>query len=153
MTTARSPKRGKTRDVPVPPSVLGLVDEHVERFPSHAVTLPWRTPAGEPITVRLLATDDEGRPMRRNHFNEGTWAPARKAAGIERPTRQDGTHVLRHFYASVLLDAGRASRRCRSTSATTTPGSRSGPTPMMPASAVRTRLAIDALFGKSGRVR
>lgn len=40
------PKRNKTRDVPVASSVLRLLDEHIERFPSPAVTLPWRVPFG-----------------------------------------------------------------------------------------------------------
>ncbi|HEX3614512.1 MAG TPA: tyrosine-type recombinase/integrase [Sporichthyaceae bacterium] len=33
------------------------------------------------------------------------WKPALEAAGIE-PTRANGMHALRHFYASTLLDAG-----------------------------------------------
>jgi integrase len=101
------PKRNKTRDVPVAMSVLRLLDEHMERFPPPAVTLPWRTPAGSPHTARLLLTDDHGRPLWRNKLNERIWDPARRAAGISNPTRQDGTHALRHHFASVLLDAGK----------------------------------------------
>ena len=33
------------------------------------------------------------------------WHPALKAAGIV-PSRPNGMHALRHFYASALLDAG-----------------------------------------------
>ncbi len=86
--------------------MLRLVDEHLERFEPAAVTLPWRIPSGEPTTVRLLLTDEGGRPMWRNRFNDRIWNPARRAAGVVKPTRQDGTHALRHHYASVLLDAG-----------------------------------------------
>lgn len=42
--------------------------------------------------------------------------------------REHGMHALRHFYASVLLDAGRASRRSPPASGTPTPASLSGRT-------------------------
>lgn len=45
-------------------------------------------------------------PTQRAATTDRSWAPARTAAGIKHPTRQDGTHALRHHYASVLLDAG-----------------------------------------------
>ena len=124
------PKRNKTRDVPLARSVLRLVDEHLARFEPVVVTLPWRIPFGEPTTVRLLLTDEAGRPMWRNRFNDRIWNPARKAAGVVRPTRQDGTHALRHHYAWFCSTRGRASKRSPSTWATTIRDSRCGPTPI-----------------------
>lgn len=142
------PKRNKTREVPIARSVVRRVDEHAERFPTVPVTLPWRIPGGEPTTVRLLITDERGGALRRNHFNESVWAPARKAAGVENPTRQDGTHALRHYYASVLLDAGESIRALSEYLGHHDPGfTLRTYTHLMPSSAARTRRAIDAVFG------
>jgi hypothetical protein len=60
---------------------------------------------------------DEGTACRRQAFNMMVWQPALKKAGIDKPTRADGMHALRHLYASVLLDAGRPIQalRCAST--------------------------------------
>ncbi|MBC3191472.1 site-specific integrase [Pseudonocardia sp. C8] len=141
------PKRNKTREVPIARSVVRLVDEHAERFPTVPVTLPWRVPGGEPTTVRLLITDERGGALRRNHFNEAVWAPARRAAGVDKPTRQDGTHALRHYYASVLLDAGESIRALSDYLGHHDPGfTLRTYTHLMPSSAARTRRAIDAVF-------
>jgi integrase len=141
------PKRNKTRDVPLAPSVLRLLDAHMEQFEPPAVTLPWRIPSGDPTTVRLLVTDDEGKPMWRNRFNGRVWNPARAAARVTSPTRQDGTHALRHHYASVLLDAGESikalSEYLGHHDAGFTPRTY---THLMPASTGRTQRAIDGLF-------
>lgn len=142
------PKRNKTRDVPVAASVSRLLDEHLSRFEPPAVTLPWRTPTGAPTTVRLLVTNDERRPLWRNKFNERVWNPARRAAGITRPTRQDGTHALRHHFASVLLDAGESIKALSEYLGHHDPGfTLRTYTHLMPSSAERTRRAIDGLFG------
>ena len=142
------PKRNKTRDVPLPRSVLRLVDEHLARFEAAAVTLPWRIPTGEATTVRLLLTDEQGRPLWRNRFNDRIWNPARKAAGVDRPTRQDGTHALRHHYASVLLDAGESIKALSEYLGHHDPGfTLRTYTHLMPNSAERTRRAIDRVFG------
>jgi integrase len=142
------PKRNKTRDVPLARSVLCLVDEHLARFEAAAVTLPWRIASGEPTTVRLLLTDERARPMWRNRFNDQIWNPARKAAGVTRPTRQDGTHALRHHYASVLLDAGESIKALSEYLGHHDPGfTLRTYTHLMPTSAERTRRAIDGVFG------
>src|SRR4051812_42500368 len=39
------------------------------------------------------------------YFNPHIWHPALEAAGVE-PSRKNGMHALRHFYASALIDAG-----------------------------------------------
>ena len=38
--------------------------------------------------------------------NSEWWKPALEQAGIENATRADGTHALRHYYASALLEGG-----------------------------------------------
>jgi site-specific recombinase XerD len=69
------------------------------------VTLPWRSLDGEPVTARLVLTNRERNAMNRNYFNTRIWHRALAAAGLP-DGRQNGMHALRHFYASVLLDAG-----------------------------------------------
>lgn len=57
----------------------------------------------------------ERKALNRNYFNMYLWKPALVSAGViperepgERFTksREHGMHALRHYYASVLLDAG-----------------------------------------------
>lgn len=56
-----------------------------------------------PIDYYLVSR--EHKPLNRNYFNSHIWRPALLAAGVE-PSRANGMHALRHFYASVLIDAG-----------------------------------------------
>ncbi|QIY57824.1 tyrosine-type recombinase/integrase [Streptomyces sp. RPA4-5] len=71
---------------------------------------------GWPRTARpLLFTNSARGIVWRSNFNVQDWKPAPAAAGLI-PTpqpgqpyasaREHGMHALRHFYASVLLDAG-----------------------------------------------
>ncbi|MCY7343973.1 MAG: site-specific integrase [Pseudonocardia sp.] len=141
------PKRNKTRDVPLAASVLRLVDEHISQFEPPAVTLPWRIPSGAPTTFRLLLTTENGLPMWRNRFNDRIWNPARRAAGVTNPTRQDGTHALRHHYASVLLDAGESIKALSEYLGHHDPGfTLRTYTHLMPTSTARTQRAIDSMF-------
>jgi integrase len=93
--TLGKPKGGKTRTVPLPDSVAVELAEHLRRYPA----------SGD----ELVFTSREHRPINRNHFNRYTWHPALDAAGLER-SRRNGMHALRHFYASVLIDAGESVR-------------------------------------------
>jgi integrase len=93
--TIDKPKGGKTRTVPLPDAVAVEVAEHLRRYPA----------SGDD----LVFASREHRPINRNHFNRYTWRPALDATGIER-NRRNGMHALRHFYASVLIDAGESVR-------------------------------------------
>jgi integrase len=53
----------------------------------------------------LVFTSREHKPLNRTYFNSHIWKPALRAAGVA-PTRENGMHALRHFDASVLIDAG-----------------------------------------------
>ena len=86
------------------------------------VALPWGSSTGELRTVRLYLHTPDGMALMRPRFNE-LWWRALRATGIP-VTRQNGMHVLRHTYASVLLDAGESIRRWPPTLAMPTPGSR-----------------------------
>jgi integrase len=103
------PKGGREREVPLPDSVSAALAEHIRRFPPLEVTLPWREPDGRPVTAVLLFTSF-GHAVNRNWLNQRVWRPARLAAGIA-PARANGMHVLRHTYASVLLQSGRVDIR------------------------------------------
>lgn len=79
--------------------------------------LPWGGPEDdrERRKFPLILTTTYGNALRANIFNVEVWKPALAAAGVipvrnegERwkASRKDGFHVLRHTYASVILEAG-----------------------------------------------
>jgi integrase len=143
------PKRGKSRDVPLSRGLLARLDDHMKQFPPVSVTLPWREPSGEKVTVDLLITNANGYPLARRRFNPKVWHVARSAAGIANPGRDDGMHALRHHYASVLLDAGESIKALSEYLGHTDPGfTLRTYTHLMPSSAERTRRAVDDEWGK-----
>jgi len=99
------PKRGKTRDVPLPGSVGLALAQHIERHPPVSIALPWQEPAGKLVTARLIVSTVNRKALRKTAFNRCVWKPALCHAGAP-PSRENGFHALRHFYASKLLDAG-----------------------------------------------
>ncbi|MQY34902.1 putative prophage phiRv2 integrase [Streptomyces sp. RB17] len=140
------PKGGRTRTVPLPESVARSLEEHISRHPPAAVTLPWRAVDGAPVTVSVLFHGGQGRPVDRNHFNRGAWRPALDAAGIPRG-RESGMHALRHFYASVLLDAGESIKALSQYLGHHDPGfTLRTYTHLMPSSEKRTREAVNRAF-------
>ncbi len=63
---------------------------------------------------RLIFSGPRGGHIWRTSLNEDPWKPALAKAGVipkaksreHEAAREHGMHALRHFYASVLLDAG-----------------------------------------------
>ncbi|WP_425829351.1 tyrosine-type recombinase/integrase [Streptomyces fractus] len=130
------PKGAKTREVPAPPLLLNRIAQALEKFPAVHCTLPWLNPEApttdleerqrRPVTVPLLLTTTQGNRIYYRTWNERTWHPALAAAGILKilrhkeqshggrirrypvydTSRADGFHVLRHTFASTLLEAG-----------------------------------------------
>ncbi|MGA4801887.1 tyrosine-type recombinase/integrase [Streptomyces lavendulocolor] len=141
------PKGGKERDVPLPESIAFALAAHLTCFPAAEVTLPWKTLDGPPVTAALIFRSPEGLALNRNRFNDREWRPALRAAGI--PTgRDNGMHALRHFYASVLLDAGESIKALSEYLGHHDPGfTLRTYTHLMPSSQTRTRAAVDAVFG------
>jgi integrase len=89
----------------------------------------------------------DGDPRRtainRAVFDNKHWRPALTRAGIE-PTRATGTHALRHFYASALLDAGESVKALAEYLGHSDPAfTLRVYTHLMPASEKRARRAID----------
>ena len=104
-TVFAPPKGGREREVPLPDVVSLALAEHVRRYGTSEVLLPWREPGGEAVSGKLLFTNRDRGPLTRAYFTHNAWKPALSAAGIER-SRETGMHALRHHYASVLLDGG-----------------------------------------------
>ncbi|MCX5158146.1 site-specific integrase [Streptomyces sp. NBC_00264] len=130
------PKGNKVREAPCPPELGRALKEHANRFPSVEVTLPWVDPdrpslawSERPLrTVRLyVTTPSSADALNRDTFNGDFWKPALAEAGVisqpvvervqgkgkkpwRRTTwnmpREDGFHVLRHTFASVVLFEG-----------------------------------------------
>lgn len=104
------PKRGSVGVVPLPGELVELLAAHVAQHPPVDVTLPWVADdarPGQTRTVRLLATGRRGAALRRDEYNRGYWLPAIRAAGITPAGKHTGHHVLRHCYASYLLNEGK----------------------------------------------
>lgn len=148
------PKGGKTREVPLPEVVAFALAEHLRRYPPVEVTLPWRTLEGKTRTVALVFTTRERGPLVRRHYNVNIWKRALKEAGVE-PTRANGMHALRHYYASVLLEDGVTVRALADYLGHVDPGfTLRVYAHLMPAAEGRARAAIEAALGSSaGQMR
>jgi len=97
------PKRGRSRAVPIPESLGDTIAEHLARFPRRpAVT---DRVSGEEKVELVLATRYH-TPARRQAI-DAAFAAAVTRAGLPAGTR---FHDLRHYYASVLIDAGCSER-------------------------------------------
>ena len=141
------PKGGKTRSVPLPSTVADELNLHLQRFPAPKVTLPRETPeSSASATATLFVTTRERRALNRNYFNSAIWKRAQARVGIE-DSRDNGMHALRHWYASVLLDAGESIRAVSEYLGHSDPGfTLRTYTHLMPSSSERTRTAIDDAF-------
>lgn len=133
--TIAPPKANKTRDVPMAEALSLILAEHVRKFP--------------PGPNGLLFTTRFNRPMDREYFNPKVWRVALKAAEIPDSPR-NGMHALRHYYASVLLDAGVSVRALADHLGHTDPGfTLRTYTHLIPATTDRAAKAIDEAFGRS----
>lgn len=123
------PKGGKARTVPLPAGVARAVQAYAEQYEPRPYTLPWMNEAGDVegehacnLLVRWHGEDPRtcDQHVRPSSYDRGVWKPALVAAKvIPEPVRgprggvvayaqdpEDGTHALRHFYSTTLLDAG-----------------------------------------------
>jgi integrase len=119
---------------------------HAEQFPQLPITLPWGSSTGDPQTVVLYLYTAGLEAVKRSEFNTSVWKPAIRATGIE-DSRDNGVHVLRHTYASVLLDAGESIKALAAYLGHADPGfTLRTYTHLLPTSEDRTRRAIDRAF-------
>ncbi|MCY0946047.1 tyrosine-type recombinase/integrase [Streptomyces antarcticus] len=153
------PKGGKTRIVDMPRSVATELAAYFLDHPAVDVELPWGGPEPdrEKQSFPLVLTTTYGNAIRANIFNDEAWKPALAAAGVIparekgarwKASRKDGFHVLRHTYASVLLEAGESivtlARWLGHSSPTITLDHYAH---FMPEAGGKGRAAIDALLG------
>jgi len=138
-TTLAPPKNGKEREVPLAEVVAIALSERLRAYP--------------PDVDGLIFKTRENRPMNRTYYNTHIWKPALRTTGVE-PTRANGMHALRHYYASVLLDAGESIRALADYLGHSDPGfTLRVYTHLMPASEDRARRAVDAALGSSQNER
>jgi integrase len=155
------PKSGKTRVVDMPPSVAAALGQYFMEYPAVEVELPWGGPEPdrEKTKFPLVITTTYGNALRANIFNVEVWKPALADAGVIPPrkkderwtaSRKDGFHVLRHTYASVILETGESvvtlARWLGHSSPTITLDYYAH---FMPEAGDKGRGAIDALLGQS----
>ncbi len=150
------PKCNKERDVPLPSSVTEALRVHMDTFKPVEITLPWRKPDGPKVSARLLFTNTAGGIVWRSNFNIQEWKPALAVAGLipdasedgkYESAREHGMHALRHFYASVLLDAGESIKAVSQYLGHTDPAlTLRVYAHLMPSSQERTRRAIDSVM-------
>lgn len=153
---ARAELVNKERDVPLPSSVAVALSVHMDAFKAVEITLPWRKPDGPKVSARLLFTNTAGGIFRRSNFNIQEWKPALAVAGLipaasedgkYESAREHGMHALRHFYASVLLDAGESIKPVSQYLGHTDPAlTLRVYAHLMPSSQERTRRAIDSVM-------
>ncbi|MGN5380814.1 tyrosine-type recombinase/integrase [Streptomyces lasalocidi] len=159
------PKGAKTRTVDMPSSVAEELKRHVEAFPPVEVELPWGKPDadGQRRKFSLLIATRFGNAIAVNTWNTYTWKPALAKAGIIPPrpkaakkwqweaAPKDGFHVLRHTYASIMLEAGESvvtlARWLGHSSPAVTLGYYAH---FMPEAGSKGRSAIDGLLGRRG---
>lgn len=110
--------------------------------------MPWKTPDGKPVTVRLLFSTREHKPLNRNYVNTFIWKPALKAAELPQ-VRENGFHALRHHFAS--FSDGVDIRSLAEHPGHTDPGfTLRIYTHLMPNAADRMRAAVDHVLATGG---
>ncbi|WP_405680752.1 tyrosine-type recombinase/integrase [Streptomyces sp. NBC_01238] len=150
------PKCNNERDVPLPSSVSEALRAHMDTYEPVEITLPWRKPDGPKVSARLLFTNTASGVVWRSNFNIQEWKPALSVAGLipkaaedgkHQSAREHGMHALRHFYASVLLDAGESIKAVSQYLGHTDPAlTLRVYAHLMPSSQERTRKAVDDIF-------
>lgn len=161
------PKNDRERTVPLPDWVAASVRAHIARAKPRPYTLPWEKPAGRPTTHNLLFRWNDDRHIRSRSYSEQVWKPVLSAVGIIPPAttdehgrrrfvtdRKNGTHAMRHFYASVTLADGVSIKELAEFLGHHDPGfTLRLYTHMLPTSYERARAAIDARMFRPRAVR
>lgn len=113
------PKNDRERTVPLPAWTAQCIRTYIAKFKPKPCSLPWEKPDGALRTHNILVRWLDGGHVKPRAYSETAWKPAVAAAGVIPPpakdergrkryqtTRKEGTHQLRHHYASVMLAGG-----------------------------------------------
>lgn len=113
------PKNDTERTVPMSNWTAECIRVHIAKHKPLPCSLPWEKPEGALRTHNILFRWTDGGHLKARNYSETVWKPALVAAGvIPKPTkgprgrlrytttRKEGTHQLRHHYASVMLADG-----------------------------------------------
>lgn len=113
------PKNDKERLVPMSPVLAKAVKEHIGRFGTTTISLPWERLDGEIQNHDLIFSWPDGRHHTARLYDELIWKPALAMAGVIPPPYKDsrgrrrfktdrttGLHALRHYFASITLADG-----------------------------------------------
>ena len=151
------PKNDQERIVPMSPILAAAVKDHIERFGTKTISLPWEELDGEIQDHDLLFIWSDGKHMRADLYNLVVWKPALVLAGVLPPPVKDargrsiykkdrtvGLHALRHYYASITLADGVNIKELSEYLGHADPGfTLQMYTHLLPSSHDRARLAID----------
>lgn len=110
------PKGGKTRVVPLSDWLAQVIRVHIANHKPRPLSLPWTTVDGKSRTHVVLVRWIDGKHMTPRSYSETMWKPAIVQAGViaaptkdarkrlrYATTRREGTHQMRHHYASFML--------------------------------------------------
>ena len=129
--TLAPPKGKREREVPLPDVVAFELSELLRRGGTDRQIFTWR----------------DGSLIHRTYYNNRVWKPALRAAGVV-PSRENGMHMLRHTFASVLLDGGVSIRALAEYLGHSDPGfTLRIYAHLMPATEDRARAVVDASLG------
>ncbi|UUV32043.1 tyrosine-type recombinase/integrase [Amycolatopsis roodepoortensis] len=142
------PKGHKERDIPISAGLLQRIDEYCDVFEPVEVTLPWAERDGvTDMTVRLMITNASNGPWRASMWTDEVWKQGFRDGGVEYRPRKDGTHALRHLYASYLLSQGVSIKELAAFLGHTSEGfTLKRYVHLLPSGYDRARLAVDAMF-------
>ena len=145
----------------MPKPISEVLRAHMEVFSPIEITLPWGEVDGPKVTKRLVFIAPARNIVWRGQMTTKQWKPALVVAGVIPPpakgqthaaAREHGMHALRHFYASVLLDAGENIKAVAEYMGHTDPGlTLRTYAHLMPNSNERSRAAVAAVYERLGR--
>jgi integrase len=144
-----APVKTKTskRTGEMPEIVSVALAEHIRLFPPQPVEVDDETNPRRPVRrpALLLFPNEDGRPVHRSNWSR-IWAPAARSIGLPKGT---GLHVLRHYFASLLIENGASVKTVQMALGHSTPTiTLNTYVHLWPDVVDRTRSLVDAALGK-----